>query len=479
LCAKKYGNRALLLTVLEAGHVAQNMLLAATESKLAAIEVGGFLEAQLAKTLYLDKSTPLISVIFGKAEEGAPAPLAKPSVQFNWIDMNGTDFTLPFHVGEARFRDAQGDEASGWGRDSDASMAYSKAMAEALERISCEEPKRLFKARFVDVPDAIEPQKITAYTPIQYASSEFPFKRFKQDQSYWWGTGEEYGNGRKVSILADFLFSHSGLRALKQTAAYTFSTTSGVAAHTEPDQAIQSAALELVERDAFMYVWLTRDQTPTIPLRSLPAVIKNRIKTLNRLGVEVVAKDISKNFAPVILFFAQSHRYGFTRVATSSCLDAEMALEHALSELELFVQEAILIGTAVSAVPNDVVMPEDHAQLYSSRKYYRRADFLAKATTTRSFSSIGKKLPRDWERFLGGLDRAGKKLFLVDITSDDKNLVFMAHMNERRPMRVVRAVIPGLIPISFGYGREPLGMLAHGSKSTYRGATPMFPHPFA
>lgn len=39
---RKYGNRSLLYTILEAGHIAQNVHLAAHDSQVATVEVGGF-----------------------------------------------------------------------------------------------------------------------------------------------------------------------------------------------------------------------------------------------------------------------------------------------------------------------------------------------------------------------------------------------------------------------------------------------------
>jgi hypothetical protein len=58
------------------------------------------------------------------------------------------------------------------------------------------------------------------------------------------------------------------------------------------------------------------------------------------------------------------------------------------------------------------------------------------------------------------------------------------------PFRVVRALVPGLIPLSFGYDREPLGMellgrprhtidgRRLGSELALETAGPLLPHPF-
>ena len=59
-----------------------------------------------------------------------------------------------------------------------------------------------------------------------------------------------------------------------------------------------------------------------------------------------------------------------------------------------------------------------------------------------------------------------------------------------RPFRVVRAIVPGLVPVSFGWDQEPLGLarLAApvrtrdgrelGRRLDLREAGPVLPHPF-
>jgi len=50
----KYGERGYRFTLLEAGHICQNLLLAATSNKLAAVAVGGFIDDEVNELLDLD-----------------------------------------------------------------------------------------------------------------------------------------------------------------------------------------------------------------------------------------------------------------------------------------------------------------------------------------------------------------------------------------------------------------------------------------
>lgn len=480
---KKYGNRALLLSVLEAGHVAQNILLAATERDLAAVEIGGFVEDQLGPLLSLRKEIPLTTIIFGHpAEKSANSSLA-PTIPFNWIDMNSAGYSLPVHLAEARFFDGLNEECSAWGRDTDAAMACTKAMAEFIERVSCEEPKHLFRASYSDIRNAVAPEMLVSYDAAQYRRRNFPFIPFSRDRDYWWGMGEEYDDGNRIAILGDFLFSSSSLIGRDQYGAYTSSTSSGVAAHTQVAQAIEGAALELVERDAFMRAWLFRKPAPTVVVRSLPADFQKRISNLKEIGVQVVIKDLSYRFASVIFLYAQDRKRGFTRVAAASSFDVEAALDRALLELEVLIQDAVTSDHVPNIHPMKIQNAEDHAVLYSNRKYFRAADFFLVTEKTRRLSDVGKGLPNNWIDFLAALRRDDKKLICINITNDERNPVFMAHLGEKRRVDVIRALIPGLLPISFGWGREPLGMIErpHQQKITRskRKSGPLFPHPFA
>lgn len=56
----KYGERAYRFFLLEAGHIAQNILLAATESRLAGVPVGGFIDDEMNAFMQLDGCTEAV-----------------------------------------------------------------------------------------------------------------------------------------------------------------------------------------------------------------------------------------------------------------------------------------------------------------------------------------------------------------------------------------------------------------------------------
>jgi ribosomal protein S12 methylthiotransferase accessory factor len=239
--------------------------------------------------------------------------------------------------------------------------------------------------------------------------------------------------------------------------------------------------LELIERDAFMVTWLSRASRPTVDPASLPAAVAARLRALNDAGVDVVVKDHSLGLAPVLFVFAQSAAGGFTLTTAGSAFDAEEALESALTELEAGVATRLAIGTPRVLQPDEVETPQDHMDLYAQRRYYRRADFLGRDGQPTSLSEVGRNGAKDWNGLCSLLIGSGYEVLWFDLTPPGASL----HQG-RTPLHVGRAIIPGMIPISFGRGQEPLASFAARKVAGVRRqrhdrsspAQDLFPHPF-
>lgn len=478
--AAKYGNRAALLVPLEAGHAAQNILLAAVQAKLGAVELGGFIENTLAPMLRLaPEITPLLTLAFGTQANAADRQLAEQAapIELRWVSEARTDYALPLHVASARVSQAGEDGADWcWGRDPDAAMACTKAAAEALERHACAHPAGLYFARHDELDHAIDPRAVHAYLPAQYARTDFPFAPFEPDGKYLWKDGLDYASGRKVAMLADLVYWGHGAQSGRERP-YANTSTSGVAAYPSHQGALERAVLELIERDAFMRVWLGRSVTPTVQLASLPAPVRQRLQALAEIGVAVQVKDFSQGLAPVVCVFAQNLGWHFTRVATACAFEPEQALHQALAEVETAVALFVPGKERRRIEPEDVATPRDHGDLYTQRRYFRRADFLAAEGPLVALRQVGAGMPRNWSALTTLLAAQGKKILHFDLSFPGAAL-----RQGREPLAIVRAIVPGLVPISFGWRTEPLATVRAESKA---GRMPRvragsyFPHPFA
>jgi ribosomal protein S12 methylthiotransferase accessory factor len=483
--AEKYGNRALLLVTLEAGHAAQNILLAAAELELAAVEVAGFAETALGRAFDLPPGvTPLAAMFFGAMPSSPELDAARQAwssgVAFSWVDTKDASFQPPFHLGMARV----GDDEWSWGRDADSGVAHDKAVAEAWERRAWREPQGIVTARYADLPRAIDPKELVQYNDWQYEASCFPFRPFDRREIRHWVELERFDRTDETVprawVPAEFVYSSKSLPCLHGATPAPLAgacTSSGMAAFPTRAGAMERGLLEVIERDAFMVLWLTHRVTREIDRALLPDALKARVDALKEAGVRVVFRDISLDSVPVILAFGQCVCRHFTVVTTAAAFSAERAADHALTELEASVSAALLQDDRLpTPAPESVRSPEDHCHLYAQRRYFRRADWLAAPGETSSLTEVERDRPRSIDRLLAALNERGYRIYRRNFVNDKASL----HQG-RTPLHIVRALVPGMIPITFGYGTEPVAMPRldrFGGMWRPNRRQAFFPHPF-
>jgi SagB-type dehydrogenase family enzyme len=72
ILAKQYGARAYKFACIQAGHIAQNILLAAQECKVESLVLGALKENEISDALSLSTSRPLYAVVLGSFKKGKP-----------------------------------------------------------------------------------------------------------------------------------------------------------------------------------------------------------------------------------------------------------------------------------------------------------------------------------------------------------------------------------------------------------------------
>ena len=474
ITSEKYGNRSMLYVPLEAGYTAQNIHLSAIENDVATVEVGGFADDQLAEAIQLnDGLHPLTTIVFGERDNDSCDEDIYPDLEVQWAIPTNKKYRPPFAIASARVS-----EKRSWshGRDVSPTLAYAKAISEAKEWAACGcLPDTLIEARFADLETAIDPREVIKFHPSQYRLKGFPFKPFDESSVYAWTEGNDLGTGQKAHILADLVY----FPYFPKTPYYAYSNSSGVAAHPDLQQAIQISTLELVERDAFMIAYLAGLEMPTVRGESLPDSIRKRISDLHKTGFEITIKDHSLDLAPVVCVLTQSEDYGCTACASCSSFDVEDAVSHALMEVEAFVLARLENGKTRSIKPVMVGMPLEHGQLYDQVKYFHRADFLLYGRTKVDFDNIGKDSTSTWQDLLERFH--SKKLRLITIP-----LCLSGELGKNGNLHIIRSIVPGLVPMTFGNRQEPGGMnriyevAGQYNKGVINyGDLTKFPHPYA
>jgi ribosomal protein S12 methylthiotransferase accessory factor len=468
----KYPNRSLLYVSLEAGHAVQNVLTVAAELGVGASEIGAFMERPLGRSLKLTgDELPLSTVVFGGKPSKSDLMLHQrlPEIEFRWGYTEAANYRLPYHLGLARVA-GPGDDWC-FGRATDSRDAYDKAIAEAFERHACGRPLELQRARFRDLERAIAPTEIVSYSAAQQARGDFPYAPFRADREIPWKRATDFFSGNEVFVPAECVYFSSELARLGFRRMHTSASTSGVAAYTTLEGALARATLELLERDAFMMTWMLRRPTARIDPRSLPASLQRRLRALESAGVRAALKDISLDTVPIVCAFGQHRERHFTCVGAAAAFEPEDALERALAELEGIVLARLQREDIPAMAPSQVRSAEDHTVLYARRRYFRRADFLARPSGKVRMSKIAPGGPKNARQLYAGIRRMGMRIVWIDMTPERAALA-----QGRTPLHVVRVIVPGLVPISFGFGEEPAGMKRlHAAGAGIR--EPVFPHP--
>jgi ribosomal protein S12 methylthiotransferase accessory factor len=472
--SKKYGNRSFHYSVLEAGHVAQNFLLSGSEQSVGMVEIGGYYDDMIKKTIgNSENETPIISIVFGK-EDTSPEPEKKSEPEFMWVKPEYDGYRLPFNLVLARLNEGLMKEWSS-GRDKDPEMAKIKATSESREWASCScIPENLKRAKMSDLQNVIDPRTVYSIAEEQFEGGSVPFKKFDPEGLRDWVEVTKYSDGSKHNLLADLVYFP--FRPGYDT--YGYATTSGVAAHPERHVATESAVLELIERDSFMIKYLAQIKSPTIKRTSL-GKFKDRIEALERRGFSVTFKDISLDLAPVIMVYVTNEEMQYTNCSTSSDFNIEEAANHALMEVESAVLSRLSDGRSEIKDPSKLESPLEHGGLYHQPDFYKKAEFLIDGDEEIDLSNSGRFAAKSWEELIEKLNQKKMDLFIFEQSVFEK-------YGGNQGLNIVRAIIPGLVPITFGSNLEPGGSeriyqiaKEFGNQDlTYSDLT-KFPHPFA
>jgi ribosomal protein S12 methylthiotransferase accessory factor len=375
-----------------------------------------------------------------------------------------------YAVANLRFPEAA-DVRIGGGRAPSADLAELIARAEAAERYAAGDltGHTLLRARVADL-DAphVAPERLYRRSRRQLRDRSVGLVPFDPAAEHLWVAGAtQVGDRRWLpadAVFYPFFDPVTGGRTLP-------TNSSGGAAHMTFEAARTRALQELIERDAFMWTWIQRVERELIDARSLPTPARDRAAAIERLGLTVAFVNLTLDLLPVVAcVFHSRERIG---LALACDPDPAVAVERTLKEA-IALLEVIERGRLGPIAPERVRTPIEHAALHLDPERIERDRFL-----------------------FGSADRVGLAEVAVDGSADD----LLAGVGEpvavdlstpaTAPFAVARAVVPDLVPIAFGYDREPLGMPRLATpKRTHDGrrlgaeldlddAGPLDPHPFA
>ncbi len=348
------------------------------------------------------------------------------------------------------------------------SFAASRDLAflEGLERYAGthrRSPRGLVTASYDSLGDrALDPRDCGLYTDETYAADPM-LAPFDPARPIPWVRGHSLRDDRPLLVPARLVYYSAGTDADH----FVFECSNGCATGSCLEEAILFGLLELIERDAFLNGWYGDAPLPEIDLASCDSpVIRAMTDRAALCGYDVHVYDNRIDLpVPVVTGLAvrRDEGPGTLAFAAGAALDPETAVESAVSEILTYLPH---LPRQVAERPAELeAMAEefglvrrlpDHAALFGLprmkehvRGYLRPPAVRSLADTyaewERSGRPRGTDLREDVLALRDALADAGFDVIVVDQTTPEQR---------RAGLRTVCTIVPGLLPIDFGWARQ-------------------------
>ncbi|MFF6996718.1 TOMM precursor leader peptide-binding protein [Streptomyces sp. NPDC008313] len=309
---------------------------------------------------------------------------------------------------------------------------------------------------------AVDPAECGFYDDRTYREDPL-VAPFDPDREIPWEWGWSLRDGRPVLVPSRLVYYSAGLQADN----FVFECSNGCAIGGGLEEAVLGGLLELVERDAFLNAWYSAARLPAIDLttvggRAVGAMAERA--ALQGYDVHVLDHRID---LPVPVATAVAVRRdggpGLLSFAAAASLDPRAAVEGALSEVLTYIphlaRQTEERRAELESMADDfdrVRHLKDHAQLYGLPQMATHARAFLEPSAVRSFGETYEEWERsqrprtldlrdDLRAVTDALAGAGHDVIVVDQTTPEQ---------ERMGLRTVSTLVPGLLPIDFGWNRQ-------------------------
>lgn len=466
----KYSNRGYRFALLEAGHIAQNAHLSVIGTRLGLCEYGGFLDEEATRFLRIDseKVLPLISIVVGVTDSKSFVNDSYDTM-FNWLKSEvlekrlivdsvsytlreSTDYKMSVYTAETVKGKGKGiSYCLGTGLTPNEAMF--KALAESYERYISSQVRIDIEGK---LPLNAEILNLWGICPQQETYLKYFGMTQEKEKLKYWVKGSRFLGG-DVYVPVDQVFFPVSVKS-GESPMY-LSNSTGVATHESEKNAIESAFLELIERDAIGVHWYSRKIPERIdPVNELDW-IKYRVKEIEKIKRSVTFVKLTVDLTPVVMCFIVGDTYPYCVTGSSSAESHLKACEKSLTEAEITLVS--FMGKRKKVIKKEKVWSvEDHAK----------------------FLACSEHSHFDW--FLSGefisISSADKNSLSIEESLQKLNPVIVILNNDiGRVMPVVRVMSEKLLPITFGIGSEHYGHPRLNDVGLKWGKYPALPHPLA
>lgn len=457
--ASKYANLGYRLTLLEAGHVAQNAALFCVEQGLGSVEYCGFNDKILAKSLGLryPQESVMTTLVIGQTKgvsdhtddkrlsdatielERALVGEDKPIHSISVWEPRVRGYVMPKWAAMSRYSSPA--TFGGW-RGSSRKVGFAtgrtlneatlKALAEGYERYALEQYRYDIRAKARDLGEPyLDPRKMGIGIPDGTSVSD-AVEPFDPNEEVNWISATRWNTGEKVWVPSDLVFYvGQGRRSVLYRA-----SSNGVAAHFDVRAAVDNALLELIERDAFNVLWYAKRQAPRLDEGLLSRGLQGRIARWRDRGYSVNLLDLTVDGPPVVLVVIWSRERVPALASGASARPMVMdAAERAFDEAEFMAVSWNRKKPRHGMQFADIKTPEDHGLFFIDPANLQHAEWLLEGDSNACLPLEDQRDPYSFDPLV------------VDITPP---------VSDCR-LKVVRVLSEELMPISFGYGEELRG----------------------
>jgi ribosomal protein S12 methylthiotransferase accessory factor len=265
-----------------------------------------------------------------------------------------------------------------------------------------------------------------------------------------WVRGVDLHTGRLRWIPAVLVYLH--IVPASPGERFHLPISTGCAAHPDLATALVNAACEVVERDAISLTWLQRLGLPRIELDSVSPYLRGFLDVAAERDLRTYLFDATTDVGIPTVYsveVAPAHSTCATVVMCATDLDPQRAVAKVLREAAS-ARIALQVARPAAADLDSFATVYDGAVHMGRPEHTGAFDFLLRSPRRRPLSAMPLLASGDPAtdldlvlRRLRALDLAA---YAVDLTTDEAL---------RAGMHVVRAVVPGLQPLSFSYRCHP------------------------
>ncbi|GIF05518.1 YcaO-like family protein [Actinoplanes siamensis] len=342
----------------------------------------------------------------------------------------------------------------GAGTGVDPERAEMVATAEALERYAnCLYDERQLRWATADElgAEALDLDTLPRCSPTELSDPHCPVARPDKSVRMRWIRGLNLRTREPAWVPAVLVYMHFPAHGAERVAN---PISTGAAAHPDPVRAICGALCEVIERDAISLTWLQQLPLPRLELDTVGPDLQRYLDLYGGRDVAIHLFDGTTDLGIPTVYgvsVAPHHPRLRTVVSCATGLDPQAAAVKAIAET-VSVRIALQGYEPLADDVRDFTGVSDGAAYLARPEHAAAFDFLLAGPARRRLSDLPVLATgdpaEDLRVVLSRLDERGMDSYLVDLTPDEAL---------RAGMTVVRAVVPGLLPLSFSYRSRYLG----------------------